>query len=87
MPMRVGFSNYMAYRGNRLRFGKLTMNDTDLILIDMDSADPFDFYLDHYVAQLVAGYTKETSSFGLRVYMRDYNKLSRGKPAASAGKK
>jgi hypothetical protein len=67
--------NYMAYSGNRLRFGKLTMDPTDLIMIDMDPKDPFDFYLDHYVEQLGAGYTKTTPEFGLRVYVRDYNKL------------
>lgn len=67
--------NYMAYRGGELRFGKLTMHDTDLVLIDMDPQDPFDFYLDHYQDQLVAGYTKATPSFGLRSYVRDYNKL------------
>jgi hypothetical protein len=75
--MRVQFANYMAYRGNQLRFGKLTMSDTDMVLIDMDPGDPFDFYLDHYKEQLVAGYTKETPTFGLRVFMRDYNKLPR----------
>lgn len=69
--------NYMAYRGGALRFGKLTMNDTDLILIDMDPRDPFDFYLDHYKEQLAAGYTKTTLQFGLRVYARDYDKLRR----------
>jgi hypothetical protein len=67
--------NYMAYRGAQLRFGKLTMADTDLVLIDMDPQDPFDFSLDHYKAQLVAGYTKTTPAFGLRVFMRDFNKL------------
>jgi hypothetical protein len=46
-----------------------------LILIDMDPRDPFDFYFDHYTEQLVAGYTKTTPEFGLRVYARDYNKL------------
>ena len=65
----------MAYRGNQLRFGKLIMSDTDMVLIDMDPKDPFDFYLDHYKEQLVAGYTKETLKFGLRVFMRDYNEL------------
>jgi hypothetical protein len=70
-------ANYMAYRGAQLRFGKLTMSDTDMILIDMDSKDPFDFYLEHYKEQLVAGYSKETLDFGLRVYMRDFNKLQR----------
>jgi hypothetical protein len=77
--MDVPYTNYMAFRGNQLRFGKLTMTDTDMVLIDMDPRDPFDFFLDHYREQLVAGYTKETPAFGLRVYMRDYDKLPRGK--------
>ena len=79
-PERVAISrphdNYMQYEGNRLRFGKLTMNNTDLVLLDMNPKDSFDFYLDHYKEQLVAGYTKTTPSFGLRVYMRDFNKLN-----------
>ena len=70
--------NYMTYRRGRLRFGKLTMNDTDMDLIDMDQQDPFDFYLAGYREQLVAGYTKTTPAFGLRVFMPDYDKL-RGK--------
>jgi hypothetical protein len=65
----------MAYRGNRLQFGKLLMSETDMILIDPDPRDPFDFYLDRYKEQLVAGYTKIAPSFGLRVYMVDFNKL------------
>lgn len=69
--------NYMTYRGGRLRFGKLTMDDTDMELIDLDPRDPFDFYLAHYKQQLVAGYTKTTPAFGLRVFMRDYNKLQK----------
>lgn len=77
-PKPLYSGNYMAYRGNQLRFGKLTMDDTDLVLIEMDPKDPFDFFLDHYKEQLVAGYTKETPAFGLRVYMRDYNKLRSG---------
>jgi hypothetical protein len=67
--------NYMSYRGGELRFGKLTMHDSDMDLIDLDPRDAFDFYLDHYREQLSAGYTKITPQFGLRVYMRDYNKL------------
>jgi len=69
----------MAYLGNELRFGKLTMSDTDMVLVDMNPDDPFDFYLDHYKEQLVAGYTKETPTFGLQVFMRDYNNLPRRK--------
>jgi hypothetical protein len=73
--VRFPVQNYMALRGNRLRFGKLTMDDTDMLLIDMDPADPFDFFLDHYVDQLVAGYTKIKKDNGLRVFMKDYDKL------------
>jgi hypothetical protein len=67
--------NYMSYRGAQLRFGKLTMADSDMVLIDKDPKDPFDFYLDHYQDQLVAGYSKTTRQNGLRVYMPDFNKL------------
>ena len=67
--------NYMSYKHNRLRFGKLVMNDADLILIDMDPNDSLDFFLDHYKEQLSAGYAKITPDSGLRVYIKDYNKL------------
>jgi hypothetical protein len=70
-------SNYMAYRGGVLRFGKLTMHDTDMKLIDQDPRDPFDFFPDHYNDQLVVGYSKTTPTGGLQVYMPDYNKLAR----------
>jgi hypothetical protein len=77
--------NYMAFRHSDMRFGKLTMHDVDLIMIDMDPRDPFDFFLDHYQEQLVAGYTKSTPDYGLRVYTRDYNKL-RNRPASQSHK-
>jgi len=70
-------SNYMAYRGGTLRFGRLTMTNVDLQLIDADPTDPFEFFPDHYNDQLVAGYSKTTASGGLRVYMPDYNKISK----------
>lgn len=79
--------NYMKYRGNRLRFGKLTMTDADMDLIDMDPRDPFDFFLDHYREQLAAGYTKITPAFGLRVFMEDFDKLGRrGAPVKAKAK-
>ena len=74
--------NYMSFRGNRLRFGKLTMTDVDMILIDMDPADPFDFFLDRYKDQIVAGYSKISSSSALRIYVRDFNKLRKSGAAA-----
>ena len=69
--------NYMYFRGNVLRFGKLTMNDADLEIIDNDAGDAFDFFLDHYNEQLVAGYSKNTESYGLKTYFPDYADLPR----------
>jgi hypothetical protein len=68
--------NYMYYRGGSLRFGKLTMADTDMQLIDADPSDPFDFSLPQYVKQLVAGYSKNTPSGGLRVFMPDFDQAA-----------
>ncbi|MEQ1354769.1 MAG: hypothetical protein ABLT11_12160, partial [Candidatus Acidiferrum sp.] len=77
--------NYMSFHGNRLRFGKLTMTDADMILIDMDPSDPFDFFLDRYKDQLVAGHAKLTPSSGLRILVKDFNKL--GKSSAGPSQK
>jgi hypothetical protein len=63
-----------------VRFGKLTMIDADMRLIDADPSDPFDFFPDHYNDQLVAGYSKTTASGGLLVYVPDYNKISKPLP-------
>jgi hypothetical protein len=68
-------ANYMSYKGNRLRFGRLTMDDADVTLYDLDPADPMDFFLDHYKEQLAAGYIKIATSFQLRVFLKDFNKL------------
>jgi hypothetical protein len=68
-------TNYMYYRGGVLRFGKLTMTDTDMELIDQHPQDPFDFFQDRYEEQLVAGYSKNTRAHGLKVYMPDYKSL------------
>ena len=74
-PMEKG--NYMAFRGGRLRFGRLTMDNSDLSLFDLDPADPLDWFQDRYKDQLVSGYSKITPEFGLRTYVRDFAKLSR----------
>jgi hypothetical protein len=78
--------NYMVFKNNRIRLGKLVMNDTDLILIDMDPNDPLDFFLDHYKEQLSAGYSKLTPDSGLRVYIKDYNKLHPAKASPGSDK-
>ena len=75
-------ANYMSYRGNRLRFGRLTMEDADIVLYDMDPADPMDFFLDHYREQVAAGYTKISTNFQLRVFLKDFDKLGQARSTA-----
>jgi hypothetical protein len=74
--------NYMSFRGNRLRFGKLSMTDVDMTLIDMDPSDPFDFFLDRYKEQIAAGYSKISSNSALRIYAKDFNKMKKAGRAA-----
>jgi hypothetical protein len=69
--------NHIYWRGSQLSFGKLTMNETDLELVDLDPKDPFDFSVDNWNAQLVAGYSKTLPNRGLRAYMPDYNDLKK----------
>ncbi len=69
--------NYIWFRGASIRFGRLTMSDADLKLIDMDARDPFDFYSARYNEQLVAGYSKNTTDHALRTYMPDFADLQR----------
>jgi hypothetical protein len=69
--------NYMFFRGGVLRFGKLTMDDTDLFIEDADPADRFDFWLDRYNDQLVEGRSRNTRDHGLIVEMPDFDKLRR----------
>ena len=69
--------NYIYWRSGELQFGKLTMTDTDLELVDEDPGDPFDFSIDHWNDQLVAGYSKNTPNRGLKAHMPDHNDLNR----------
>jgi hypothetical protein len=72
-----GARNYIYFGGGTVTFGKLTMADADLQLIDADPRDPFDFYPARYQAQLIAGYSKNTPARGLKTYMPDYDDLRR----------
>ena len=78
--------NYIYWREGQLAFGKLTMSDTDLELIDTDPEDPFDFSVEHWNDQLVAGYSKNTSRRGLKAHIPDYNDLHRRRTVAARRK-
>jgi hypothetical protein len=70
-----GARNFIYFRGGHLRFGKLTMTDSDLLIHDADERDPFDLFFARYNRQLVAGHTKNLPNYGLRTWMVDYGKL------------
>ena len=65
---------YIYHRGGILRFGKLTMNDADLEIVG-DRPGTFEFFQREYKKQLVAGYSKNTSSGGLVAHMVDYSRI------------
>jgi hypothetical protein len=83
---RTPAQNYLYFRGGVMRFGKLTMNDVDLELVDMDAKTPFDFDLTHYYEQLEYGYSKSLPGFGLLVYVPDY-KTVRAQLSGTASKR
>jgi hypothetical protein len=78
--------NFMAVQGNSVQYAKMTMRDCDIVVLDMDPADPLDFFLDRLQEQLAAGYTKITPNFQVRTYIKDYGKLP-SKPAATPNAK
>jgi hypothetical protein len=71
-PSDPSARNYMFFRGRLLRFGKLTMEDADLQIVDADPDDPFDFSLPDINRQLVAGSSHNQADFGLVTTMPDY---------------
>jgi hypothetical protein len=75
----------MYFKGGQLRFGKLTMRDTDLVIADADSQDPFRFYLAQYRRQLVAGYSKTMPDLGLVSFMPDADEVDQPLKASPTG--
>jgi hypothetical protein len=67
--------NYMFYQGRVLRFGKLTMQATDLQIVDADQKDPFDFFLARLNDQLTAGWSRNLTDYGLVTTMPDFGDL------------
>lgn len=77
-PPDTTVRNYMYYRGGKLHFGrKLLMSDADMQVVDAEQSDPFDFNLDQYMVQLVAGYSRTLANAGLWVEMPDFHRVFR----------
>jgi hypothetical protein len=71
----VAAANYIYFHGGKIKFGKLYMVESDLMTVDGDTSDPFDFYMDYYHSQLVAGYHITLANYGLVTYMPDFDDL------------
>jgi hypothetical protein len=69
---------YMFFKGGTLHFGKLLMLDAEMQVVDLRPTGFFNFGLDKYKDQLVAGYERTLPDLGLEVYMLGLEKLPTG---------
>jgi hypothetical protein len=76
VPPDTTATAYMFYKGGTLHFGKLLMLDAEMQIVDARPSTWFDFSLDRYKEQLVAGYSRTLSDLGLEVHMVGLDKLS-----------
>jgi hypothetical protein len=67
--------NFLALKGGTIGFGKLTMHDVDLIMVDATKDPWFDLDLVNYQAQLVYGYERMTPQAGLQIFMPDVDQI------------
>lgn len=75
-PSDPAAENFMFFFGSTLAFGKLFMVLSDLQIVDDDPGDPFDFFLQRYLEQLVAGYSKTLPDGGLIAVLPDYHDIA-----------
>jgi len=77
-PPDTSARNFMYYKGGKLKLAhKLLMSRAEMQVVDADPGDAFDFDIDHYTVQLIAGYSRTLPSFGLWVNMPDARKVAR----------
>ena len=68
-------TNFIQFRGGTMQFGKMFMVHADMEVVDMSPNDPFDFDIDRYREQLIAGYHRTLPDDGLLVFMPDLDKI------------
>lgn len=69
-PVQAG--SYIYFQGGTLSFAKLTMRDTDLVIVPEDSSKPLAFSPTRYYAQLQAGHTEALPHFALAARVKDF---------------
>ncbi len=67
--------NYLQLKGGTIDFGKLTMRQVDLIMVDLSDNAWFDLDLANYQDQLVNGYTHMTPEAGLQIFMPSLDQI------------
>lgn len=67
--------NFLQLNGGTISFGKLTMHNADLTLIDTSEDPWFDLDLTRYQTQLLYGTIKMTQRAGVEMYMPDFDHL------------
>lgn len=71
----VQAASYIYFQGGTLSFAKLTMHDTDLVVVPEDASKPLAFSPTRYYAQLEAGHTEALPHFALAARVRDFASL------------
>jgi hypothetical protein len=66
--------NFLRLRGGSVAFGKLTMHQADLTLIDASDEGWFDLDLANYQTQVVKGFSRMTPEKGLEIFMPNVGK-------------
>jgi len=67
--------NFLRLSNGTIDFGKLTMHDVDLTMVDISNDEWFDLDLNNYQNQLVNGYTRMTPEAGVQIFMPDLDTL------------
>lgn len=84
---RKQWQNFMRLRGGTVNFGKLTMHNTDLLMVDTSQGDWLNFDVNRYQDQLVNGTTRITPEAGLQIFIPDINKLPKNARLGSVNKR
>jgi hypothetical protein len=69
-------TNFIQFRGGTMQFGRMFMVHADMEVVDLNPTDRFDFDIDRYREQLVAGYHRTLPDDGLLVFMPDIDKIN-----------
>ena len=80
----VTSGSYIFFRGGTMKFALLTMSPVNLELVPLkpDHDKLFEFSVDQYYQQLIAGYSKSLPNKGLLVHMADDRELQPSTQAA-----